>query len=260
MSRISWRSMILLSALSIAGACADAPTAIAPSNITPDSVPAANLGGGAGCTAAVQQFQSMYGFTPSGVTCSANGSGWSISITFYWDDTYDGWYVWLTNNNYDISQSCGDPVLDDIIQTYHDAYYYAGTEIPTCHEFNQATATQYFTHAELSQGNGTTWAWLKTSLVIAAGNGYGADEWRTQYGGPRTATSGYRTPAHNHELSHSASDSRHMHGDALDLNNDTGTQTEWNAMVSAAQLAHADYIEPQGDSGLAHVHADWRNH
>jgi hypothetical protein len=111
----------------------------------------------------------------------------------------------------------------------------------------------------LSQGNGTTWAWLKTALVIAAGDGYGADEWRTEYGGPRTATSGYRTPEHNHSVG-GAMDSRHMHGDALDLNNDSGTQTEWNNMFYAAQRANADYIESQTESKLDHVHADWRNH
>ena len=55
-------------------------------------------------------------------------------------------------------------------------------------------------------------------------------------------------------------DSRHMHGDALDLNNDSGTQTEWNNMFYAAQRANADYIESQTESKLDHVHADWRNH
>jgi hypothetical protein len=253
--------MILMSVLSIGSACADAPTAFPPSGTAPDASPAANLGGGAGCGAAIQQFQLLYGYPPpGGVTCHASGDGWAIYITFYWDDTYSAWYVWLSSNDYEISQSCGDPVLDGIMQSYHDSYYYTGAEFPECHEFNQATRTVYFTHADLSQGNGTTWAWLKTALVIAPGNGYGADEWRTQYGGPRNASSGYRTPVHNHELSGSARDSRHMHGDALDLRNDSGTQAEWDAMVNAAQLAHADYIEPLTQSGLAHVHADWRNH
>jgi hypothetical protein len=223
-----------------------------------------------GCATASDRFFSYYGYYPSGISCTWTGSGWSISVSFYWSgyDSYQTWYYWLGDNNYSIEQSCGDAVLDDIIASYSNTVYYSGSEFPTCYEFKRDTHTEFFTHAELAnpEGNGTDWAWLRTSLLISQGNGYGADEWRIKYGevidqpgAVRHANSGYRTPLNNY-YSHGAPDSRHMHGDALDLQNDTQSQWEWDAMYEAAGRAHADYREPLAESGIGHSHADWRYH
>jgi hypothetical protein len=50
-----------------------------------------------------------------------------------------------------------------------------------------------------------------------------------------------------------------MHGDALDVQNVSGTQAEWDAIAKAATDAHAIYIESVAEGGIGHVHADWRN-
>jgi len=51
-----------------------------------------------------------------------------------------------------------------------------------------------------------------------------------------------------------------MFGDAVDFNNNSGTQAEWDNMNNTALTAGADWREQQTDSGLGHVHADWRDH
>jgi len=49
-----------------------------------------------------------------------------------------------------------------------------------------------------------------------------------------------------------------MHGDAADLKNESATMQEWQNMWDKAWQAGANYVEPQSQSGLGHVHADWR--
>ena len=107
-------------------------------------------------------------------------------------------------------------------------------------------------------------------MTTASTSGYGLDDWRVQYGGPRTMNSAYRNPARNARVG-GASQSRHMYGDAGDLNNNSyssgncgagsACQNEWNAMINAAIAAKRDYTEPSsGPCGYAYAHADWRNH
>jgi peptidase M15-like protein len=98
-----------------------------------------------------------------------------------------------------------------------------------------------------------------------------------EYGSQRTATSGYRTPLHNSQIS-GVRGSRHMFGDALDLYNtsctsygsgtcpiNSITRAEWDSMYVAANRANASFREVLNSamgncpcSGIKHVHADWR--
>jgi hypothetical protein len=102
------------------------------------------------------------------------------------------------------------------------------------------------------------WAILRYPLTTPYPSVFGLDRWVAAYGGTMfPVNSVYRTPAHNAAVG-GAQYSRHLFGDAVDA--DAGTQALWNALKAAADSAHADYIEPQSQSGLGHVHADWRGH
>jgi hypothetical protein len=234
---------------------------------------------GWGCSSTSFTFVDYYyDYDPFGIECWWGGGGWFIDVWFYWSyyDYWWDWYVWLINNGFP-TESCVDPGLDDIVKQYANPTYFNGSFRPTCSMFDQDTRTRYFDHPTLSQGNGTSWALLRTGLTIDASSGYGADAWVDEfnaqpngYGSTRVVTSGYRTPRHNHDPSvGGALGSHHMYGDALDLNNNSVTEEEWQAMYDAAGRAHADYREPFGGvmypeeqvgSYLFHVHADWRNH
>ncbi|MGH9843600.1 MAG: D-Ala-D-Ala carboxypeptidase family metallohydrolase [Blastocatellia bacterium] len=104
-----------------------------------------------------------------------------------------------------------------------------------------------------------TWGLVREPLTMDKSSGYGLDKWRDAYGAPRIVNSAYRSPRKNSSVG-GARQSRHMYGDAVDLRNVTGGDEEYNAMVTAANAARADYIEPvSGPCRKACVHADWRN-
>ena len=248
-----------------------------PANLVADPRIARVYQEGFGCGSAYYAFIDFYYYDPFGISCWYGGGGWFISISFYWYyyDYYYDWYAWLMEEGYRATQSCGDKVLDDIKASYYNSTYFSGTLRPSCPMFDQDRRTRYFSHAQLSQGNGTSWAILYTALTVDASNNYGADKWVDEYyadsrGYPsdRVANSGYRTPKHNKEVG-GALGSQHMYGDALDLNNNSSIYEEWEAMYDAAGRANADFREPFGTlyfptyipgSYLFHVHADWRNH
>jgi len=75
--------------------------------------------------------------------------------------------------------------------------------------------------------------------------------------------SGYRCPVHNAEITpQGAADSRHMHRKAVDLLPVTlaWNQTERNSLATAAENAHASWVEPWGNGyqqTMDHVHAQW---
>ncbi|HUI75386.1 MAG TPA: kelch repeat-containing protein [Candidatus Acidoferrum sp.] len=114
-------------------------------------------------------------------------------------------------------------------------------------------------------------ALIKYPLVAPASVGYGLEAWVSNYGQPRIINSGYRDPLQN-AAAGGVSDSRHMFGDAVDLQNETcpsskvpctstAGQSEWQDMVNAANKADADFVEPL--TGKCHyncTHADWRYH
>lgn len=168
--------------------------------------------------------------------------------------------LWTTSNcaRSSSSSGCGDE-RDQMIAEYAN---FGGYLTPTCSSFTQSAHSFFFTFAELNVFNTYSWAIIRSPLTVASSAGYGLDKWRESYGSSRIANSAYRAPKHNHDVSPSNPDSRHIFGDAVDLRNQSGTPTEWDAMVTAAGLtgAKASYIEPLAMSGLSHVHADWRNY
>jgi hypothetical protein len=57
-----------------------------------------------------------------------------------------------------------------------------------------------------------------------------------------------------------AQNSRHMYGDAADMDVASNTQAEWQAIRDALALASPSFIEPiNGPCGTGCVHGDWRN-
>jgi len=151
--------------------------------------------------------------------------------------------------------ACGDS-RDALIQEYAT---YGVSLHPTCSNFTSSKRTEYFAFSELETGD-YSWALLRSPFVAAKSTGYGIDRWRYEYGGPRYTNSVYRNPARNRRIG-GATQSRHMYGDAADLDNRSGSTSEWWDMYYAAGRAHADWREPtNGPCGYACHHADWRSH
>lgn len=151
--------------------------------------------------------------------------------------------------------ACGDS-RDALIQEY---VTYGVSLHPTCSNFTSSRRTEYFAFSELETGD-YSWALLRSPFVAAKSAGYGIDRWRYEYGGPRYTNSVYRNPARNQRIG-GATQSRHMYGDAADLDNRSGSTSEWWNMYYAAGRAHADWREPtNGPCGYACHHADWRSH
>ncbi len=152
-------------------------------------------------------------------------------------------------------RSCGDE-RDQIIKEYKD---HSVNLTPECSNFTKTAHSVYFSYAELKVNDPYTWALIRGPLTIDKSSGYGLDKWRDAYGSSRIINSCYRSPKKNSDIG-GAAQSRHMYGDAADLRNASGGDTEYNAMVTAAQTAKADYIEPvSGPCAKACVHADWRD-
>lgn len=118
------------------------------------------------------------------------------------------------------------------------------------------------------------WDLIKYPLTVSQSANYGLDDWRNLLGGPQIVNSGYRDPAHNAGVG-GMPNSRHMFGDAVDLNNGTQTRNEWVTKGCYASISYmarysvscpnstdagAGYVEPiSGHCAYACVHADWRN-
>ena len=145
---------------------------------------------------------------------------------------------------------------NQIIDEYRD---FRVNLTPACTDFTRSAHSSYFSFGELSVNSPYTWALVREPLTVDKSGGYGLDKWRDVYGSPRIVNSAYRSPRKNSSVG-GATQSRHMYGDAVDLRNVSGSDEEYNAMVTAANTAKADYIEPvSGPCRKACVHADWRN-
>jgi Peptidase M15 len=167
------------------------------------------------------------------------------------------------------TSGCGD-VRDQMIAEYQQAYSITKNGnthqstpdfAPSCANFTQSAGSSLFDFSELNSGD-YTWALIRSPIVSGR-----LDAWINELGsGPaRSINSGYRNPVHNFGPAKSvAASSRHMHGDAIDLQNISRTPAEYQQLAEAAFktfiTAKEGYIEPQnGPCGLACVHADWRN-
>jgi hypothetical protein len=97
-------AVALLLCLLVVFGCVD-PQSEASRSITAPDGSAKSLSDG--CATASDRFFSYYGYYSSGISCTWTGSGWSISVSFYWSgyDSYQTWYYWLGDNNYSIEQA-----------------------------------------------------------------------------------------------------------------------------------------------------------
>jgi hypothetical protein len=152
---------------------------------------------------------------------------------------------------------CGTAELDALINeyaTYNITLAVPGqlARPPDCADF-----TAGFAH--LRPASTYAWGLVREPLVVPVEAGYGLNAWFAHVG-ERTITSGYRSPTKNFSLSTpGAPRSRHMQGDAVDVQNVSQTAQEYGDLSIAALWTDASYIEPLAMSGYAHVHADWRD-
>jgi hypothetical protein len=169
----------------------------------------------------------------------------------------------------------GSTVVDD--RLIHDRASWPRFT-PTCLLFTNSASSQNFPFQQINVPDPGThpefsgqYALIKRPLVVSASSGYGLDAWVQNYKSSRIIDSGYRDPNQN-----TNPNSRHMLGDAIDLQNQTcpqrsaqcsaAGQAEWQRMVDAATQAHADWIEPvilkKGvlACNYACVHAEWPLH
>jgi hypothetical protein len=169
---------------------------------------------------------------------------------------------------------CGDN-RDQLISEYGEYAQYGVSFVPACGQITHTAQSHYFTFSEIntpcsSQGTPDfSYAMVRQPLVAPASSGYGLDAWRVVFGGPRIITSGYRDPKQNTACG-GATNSPHMFGHASDFNNNSYSTScgpgtlclkEYNAMVGAARIAHADWIEGTSMAcGYKCTHADWRDH
>jgi uncharacterized membrane protein len=181
-----------------------------------------------------------------------------IAGTYY---TADNSFGNSPHNGFIATPLCND-VRDQLIKEYSD---YGVTLFPTCTQLTQMAHSAYFTFSEIntpcpSQSTAEfSWALVRQPFVAPASSKYGLDAWRTAFGGPRIINAGYRDPAQNGLCGGVPSTSRHMYGDAADLQNQSRTEAEWSAMYQAAKVAHASWREDRnGPCGIGCVHADWR--
>jgi hypothetical protein len=120
--------------------------------------------------------------------------------------------------------------------------------VPRCDDFTQQSSSRHFQFNELNSGR-YKWAILRSSMTT------GIDHVHGNYRGRLRVNSGYRNPRHNASVTGSAKrDSRHMHGDAVDLQS---TETTFDQIRDAGRDAGA-CVEPASISGYGHVHLDWR--
>ena len=136
---------------------------------------------------------------------------------------------------------------------------------PTCTDFTDNTKLggPYYYLNTLKGSDVYSWALIQYPLVEPSGDNRGLNAWAAKiltmgYSTPGF-NSGYRTPTYNSTLAGSAANSRHLFGDAADL--ESGTCAVWTDFDNAAVNAAAPtFVEAQSDSTCGHVHADWRSY
>ena len=125
--------------------------------------------------------------------------------------------------------------------------------LPICSDFTQTSPDSHWTFPQLNSGT-YQWAiigpYFTTGLVGVQNSA-----------GNLTLNSAYRNPAAEKAAaananSHYPPGSRHQYGDAADLA--TGNNQTTFTSIRTAGLQNGACGEPQTNSGLGHVHLDWR--
>lgn len=162
---------------------------------------------------------------------------------------------------------CGDPASPtsgDRGALMNEYATYGVTNVsPTCSDFTSSTGSAA-DGGLLTPKEDYSWALIGLPISHQHAAGVGYDVWMADYvadtgdHASHAVDSGYRNPAHNHAIG-GATQSAHMAGVAVDVNNNSQTLNEHNEFVAAAGQAGAFYIEPTtGHCGLACTHVDWR--
>lgn len=151
---------------------------------------------------------------------------------------------------------CGDD-RDQIIAEYHE---FGVPWIPACTNFTSSSPNGQWSFSQLNSGDYPDWAIIQQDLK----DGLSAmDAWLAQHtNGLRVQlTSAYRNPQKEHDVDVGQGlryypDSRHQMGDAADMATNGGN---WQSFHDAGKESQpVACIEPQGESGASHLHADWR--
>ncbi len=133
---------------------------------------------------------------------------------------------------------------------------------PTCASFTQFAQNTYYNWPSFTNQNEHAWAIIRQPLLVSASVGYGLEKAVTALGYAPSINSAYRCPRRQIEvLQSTAVNSRHLYGDAVDWNVVSNAQPEWQTMINALAVAHADYREPaSGPCAYNCAHGDWRAH
>lgn len=155
------------------------------------------------------------------------------------------------------STACNDE-RDVLIYEYQTQ---SGLAAPACGAFTQSASNQFYSFSQLNVNNTHGWAIIRPPLQINASQSYGLARWVAEIDGvPRTLNSVYRCP-HRNAAVQGAPSSRHMAGDAVDMDVTTNSLSEWQVYANAAVRAKASYVEPTTlPCGTGCTHADWRGY
>lgn len=142
--------------------------------------------------------------------------------------------------------------------------------LPTCSDFTKDAHNVNFTFNQLNISNMSYPTWALVRQPFASG----LDAWISQLGSTRPLNSAYRPPADQFRVYLGLGivppkGSRHMFGDAADLDVPSESRDEWRLMVKAAKRVGATFIEPDrppfpcfkkkaGTAAWRCAHADWQ--
>ena len=161
---------------------------------------------------------------------------------------------------------------NELIKEYVD--YKAGF-VPACGSFVSKTdfpskyPLAHFTFEMLNTSTIVHEPRYKDWAIVLPPLDPGLNAIRLEYGHELVISSAYRTPLVQHDLdvelqatdpTHKlAHSSRHVHGDAADIDTGGNTLVLWTPLRNAARSANPiACIEPSNVSGFKHVHVDWR--
>lgn len=138
----------------------------------------------------------------------------------------------------------------DEIDRLRQEYITYNVAVPKRNEFVNSVAGSSYSFAELNFGE-YRYAILNSRMIA------GLEGVKNSLGSKIVVTSGYRNPKKQVTTIGGSANSQHCYGTAIDLRT-SNNQALWNKVAKAACQAGANWVEPQAQSTLDHVHADWR--